>query len=57
MNVPEHLIKMATQATGKGITDTIVEGLQELEKREKRAALRNLRGKIVLELNLEKTRR
>jgi len=57
VNVPESLIKMATQATGKGLTDTIVEGLRELEKREKRTALRRFRGKITLDLNLEKSRR
>jgi len=43
--------------TGKGVTPTILEGLREIERRAKRSALRGLRGKVRLELDLEGTRR
>lgn len=56
INVPEEILKMATQVTGRGITETIIEGLQELEKREKRTALRDLRGKVKFLVDLEATR-
>jgi hypothetical protein len=42
--------------TGKGLTFTLVEGLVEITRREKRSALRKLRGKIRLELDLDETR-
>lgn len=56
VNLPDSLLRAAIQATGQGITDTIVEGLRELEKREKRSALRQLKGKVQFELDLKKTR-
>lgn len=57
VNVPEQLLISAQQATRRGTTETVVEGLRELEKREKRSALRRLRGKVVFDLKLEKTRK
>jgi hypothetical protein len=36
---------------------TVIEGLEELDRRAKRSALRALRGKVRFELNLEDTRR
>lgn len=57
VNVPEALLDEARRATGFGITETIIEGLHELERREKRRALSRLKGKISFDLDLEKTRR
>ncbi|MCH7733798.1 MAG: hypothetical protein IH961_01150, partial [Chloroflexi bacterium] len=44
VNVPTDVLHRATKFTGKGITATIVAGLLELERREKRSALRLLKG-------------
>ena len=45
VNVPADILADAKQITGKGITDTIIDGLRELQRRNKRSALRRLRGK------------
>ncbi|MCK6556899.1 hypothetical protein L6Q96_20335 [Candidatus Binatia bacterium] len=57
VNLPAEVLENATKLTGKGITPTIVEGLQELERRAKRSALRALKGKVRVGLDLEETRR
>lgn len=57
VNVPEKLLSVALELTGQGITETIIAGLIEIEKREKRQALRRLRGKIAFDLDLQKTRK
>lgn len=57
VNVPEDVLKRARQVTGKGITETIIEGLLELRRRDMRSALRRLKGKVRFELDLEAARR
>jgi hypothetical protein len=57
VNLPLRILQNATRLTGKGITPTIIEGLQEIERRSQRSALRNLRGRVRLQLDLEETRR
>jgi hypothetical protein len=57
VNLPVQALENALRATGKGITPTIVEGLLQIERNSRRSALRDLRGKIHLELDLESTRR
>ena len=57
VNVPSDVLEDATRITGKGVTDTVIEGLTELRRRETRSALRALRGKVRVELDLERTRR
>jgi len=57
VNLPKETLAHARSVTGKGITATIIEGLEELEKRAHRSALRALRGKIRIELDLSETRR
>jgi len=57
VNVPEKLLKSALALTGQGITETIIAGLIEVENREKRQALRKLRGKVSFELNLGRSRK
>jgi hypothetical protein len=56
-NIPADLLDRARKATGLGITETLVAGLEELERSRKRSALRTLRGKIRFDLDLQKTRR
>ena len=57
VNLPEDLLARAMRITGKGITETRLVGLHEVERRARRSALRRLKGKIRLELDLEETRR
>ena len=57
VNVPAEVLESATRLTGKGVTLTVVEGLREIERRAKRSGLRQLRGKVRFELDLERTRR
>lgn len=56
-NIPAKLLERAQEATGLGITETLVAGLEELERSRKRSALRMLRGKVRFELDLARTRR
>ena len=56
VNIPTHVLEQAMEATGKGVTATIVSGLEELERQRKRNALRRLKGKIAFDLDLEATR-
>jgi hypothetical protein len=55
-NIPAKLLQQAQQSTGLGITETLVAGLEELERSRKRSALRMLRGKVRFALDLHKTR-
>ena len=57
VNIPVDLLNNARKLTGSGITDTILEGLREIEKRHKRNSLIRLRGKVKFDLDLEKTRK
>ncbi len=57
VNLPAETLARAQQITGQGITPTIVDGLLEIARREQRSALRRLKGKIHLEIDLERTRR
>ncbi|HVV53382.1 MAG TPA: hypothetical protein VHO06_27240, partial [Polyangia bacterium] len=57
VNLPSSTLTHARAVTGKGITATIIEGLEELERRAHRSALRAMRGKIRIDLNLADTRR
>jgi hypothetical protein len=57
VNVPLRVLQNAVKVTGKGVTLTVIEGLEELDRRAKRSALRALRGKVRFELDLEATRR
>jgi hypothetical protein len=57
VNLPEDVLAKAQRVTGKGITSTLIEGLEALERRSLRSALRQLRGDVRFELNLDRTRR
>lgn len=56
VNLPEELLERAKRLTGKGITETLIDGLHELERERKLSALRKLKGKVRFELELDKTR-
>ena len=56
-NIPVKILEKAQATTGLGITETLVAGLEELERSRKRTALRMLRGKVRLDIDLDKTRR
>jgi hypothetical protein len=56
-NVPAKLLKRAQETTGLGITETLIAGLLELERAHKRSALRGLKGRIRIDLDLSDTRR
>jgi hypothetical protein len=57
VNVPADVLERARKVTGRGITETIVEGLLELDRQRRRSALRALRGRVRFELDVDKTRR
>lgn len=57
VNVPARILAKALKITGKGLTRTIVEGLEEIGRRGQRSALRALKGRVRFDLDLERTRR
>jgi hypothetical protein len=57
VNLPADSLERAMRITGKGLTQTLIDALHEIERRSKRSALRALRGKVKFELALEDTRR
>ncbi|GAB4196125.1 MAG: hypothetical protein OHK0013_03020 [Sandaracinaceae bacterium] len=57
VNLPETELATAMEITGKGITETLLQGLREIARSRERAALRKLRGKVAIDLDLGRTRR
>lgn len=45
-NLPTELLEKAIELTGSGITETLVEGLQSLLKKETLTKAKRLQGKI-----------
>jgi len=56
-HLPKDLLQRAQRATGKGITDTLREGLELLSAREAGRRLRALRGKVKFSVDLVELRR
>lgn len=56
-HLPKDLLRRAQQATGKGITGTLREGLELLSAREAGRRLRALRGKVKFSVDLVALRR
>lgn len=56
-HVPAELLRSAQEATGKGITDTVKEGLEALARSDAYRKLRSLRGKLPLDIDLKELRR
>jgi len=57
VNVPAETLERAMAVTGQSLTATIIAGLEELQLKAKRSALRSLRGKVHFNLDLTTTRR
>ena len=51
-NLPKGLLAQARQQTGKGITETLIEGLELVRRRAAAAKARKLRGKLKLKIDL-----
>ncbi len=57
VNLPAEVLARAVRLTQQGITKTLITALGELERKAQRSALRQLRGKVRVELDLARTRR
>jgi hypothetical protein len=55
-NIPTALLDAAMQATGRGVTETIVEALRQIQRRHFYDRALALRGKLKLDIDLEQTR-
>ncbi len=55
-NLPGDLLDAAQDVTGKGITETLIEGLEQVKRRRFYERALRLRGKLQLDINLEETR-
>lgn len=55
-NLPEELLDEAMETSGKGITETLVEGLRLVRSRRAYHKLMPLRGKIKLDLDIDAAR-
>ncbi len=56
VNLPAKLLSEAEQVSGRGITDTIVLGLELLARRRAYAKALALKGKLRLGINLDLSR-
>jgi len=55
-NLPDTLLEEATAVTGKGITETLIAGLELVRRSRAHAKASALRGKIHLDIDLEASR-
>lgn len=55
-NLPEVLIREATQVTGRGITETLIVGLKLVKRTGAYEKAQDLKGKLDLSVNLEISR-
>lgn len=55
-NLPEDLLRVAQEVTGSGITETLVEGLEQVRRRRFYEKAMALRGKINLDIDIDKSR-
>jgi hypothetical protein len=55
-NLPDALLEEATAVTGKGITDTLIAGLELVRRSRAHAKAAALRGKLRLDIDLESSR-
>ena len=56
MNLPPDLLAAARAYTGKGITETVVDGLEMLRRRKAAEGLTRLAGKLPIEVDLDVSR-
>ena len=55
-NLPVKLVDDACQVTGKGITETLVAGLERVKRSAAAAKARALKGKLHLAIDIETSR-
>ena len=55
-NLPEDLLKEALEATGQGITETLIQGLQLIRRSRAYEKGMALKGHLNLDLNLDTLR-
>jgi hypothetical protein len=55
-NLPDDLLDAALKVTGKGITETLIEGLEQVRRRRFFERALALRGKVALQVDLEESR-
>jgi hypothetical protein len=55
-NLPEQLLEQAMEVTGKGITETLVEGLRLVRRARAYEKAMALRGKVNLSIDLDASR-
>lgn len=56
VRVPEELLKRAQKSTGQGITETVRQGLRLVAARDAYRKLRDLRGKVKVDVDVETLR-
>jgi len=57
VSLPTATLRRARTITGRGVTGTILAGLEALDRQARRSALRALKGRVRFDLDLERTRR
>jgi hypothetical protein len=55
-NLPAELLQAAQDVTGRGITETIVEGLEQVRRRRFYEKAMALKGKIQLDIDIDESR-
>jgi hypothetical protein len=55
-NLPAELLDAAMEVTGRGVTETIVEGLAQVQRRRFYDRAVALRGKIKLDIDVDEVR-
>ena len=55
-NLPESLLKDAVATTGKGITETLIEGLQMIKRTRAAQLAQELKKQIDFEVDIDETR-
>jgi hypothetical protein len=56
VNLPEDLLEDAMEATGKGATETLIEGLRLVRRSRLYAKAMSMRGKVKLKVDLSAAR-
>ena len=56
LNVPANVLATARRETGKGITETVIEGLEILMRRNAGKRLLALAGKLELDIDIDESR-
>ena len=55
-NLPSELLEQAMKATGRGITETLIAGLERLRRADAYRKAMTLKGKIQVAVDLETSR-